>query len=249
MSPIWKTAVLALLAATSSIPIARCEEAIKRAPDGRYLVDLNGVTVALPDEDPKDQQTDFDVSTPPGSSPLHFYRNDLLHDPERLAPRLRSSDWRSVSVGSSSNHPREIIGIPVARGVNRVGILVGVDKNCEAWLDGWSRLRDAAVDLGTDQYGWTRQEFSKSTGDTMFIRFLDEGDRRTSRYYAVHCGFNGGCSTRACHDGLTAWIEFYSSDKPRGEDYSVKEFDQQIASGKSVLERLLVDRSVDLSHR
>jgi hypothetical protein len=29
----------------------------------------------------------------------------------------------------------------------------------------------------------------------------------------------------------------------------VKEFDQQIASGKSVLERLLVDRSVDLSHR
>src|SRR3954451_7274661 len=100
MSLIWKTAVLAFLVA-SSISIARCEEAIKRAPDGRYLVDLNGVTVALPDEDPKDQQTGFYVSTPPGSSPLHFYLNDLLHDPERLAPRLRSSEWSSVSVGSS----------------------------------------------------------------------------------------------------------------------------------------------------
>lgn len=59
MSRIWKIAVLALLAATSSISIARCEEAIKRTPDGRYLVDMNGVTVALPDEDPKDRQTGF----------------------------------------------------------------------------------------------------------------------------------------------------------------------------------------------
>lgn len=248
MSPIWKTAVLALLAATSSMSIARCEETIKRAPDGRYLVDLNGVTVALPDDDPKDQQTGFYESTPPGRSPLHFYLNDLLHDPERLAPRLRSSEWSSVSVGSSSNRPREVIGIPVARGVNRVGILVGVDKNCESWLAGWSRLRDAAVGLVPDQYGWSRQEVSKSTGETMLIRFLDEGDRRTSRYYAVHCGFNGGCSTRACRDGLTAWIAFYSSDKPRGEDYAVREFDEQIASGKRVLELLLVGRSVDLSH-
>ncbi|MBW7970670.1 hypothetical protein [Bradyrhizobium sp. BR 10289] len=247
MSAIWKTAVLALLAATSSISIALCEEAIKRAPDGRYLVDLNGVTVALPDEDPKNQQTGFYVSTPPGRSPLHFYLHDLLHDPDRLVPKLRSSEWSSVSVGG--HHSLEIIGIPVARGVNGVGILVGVDKNCEAWLAGWSRLRDAAVDLAPDQYGWTRQEFSKSTGETMFIRFLDEGDRRTSRYYAVHCGFDGGCSTRACRDGLTARIAFYSSDKPRGQDYSVREFDEQIASGRSVLERLLVNRTVDLSHR
>jgi hypothetical protein len=88
-----------------------------------------------------------------------------------------------------------------------------------------------------------------STGEMMFIRFLDEGDRRTSRYYAVHCGPSGACSTRACRDRLTAWIAFYSSDKPRGEDYSVRDFDEQIASGKSVLEHLLVDRSVDLSHR
>lgn len=248
MHRIWKAKILALLAATSSISIALCEEAIKRAPDGRYLVDLNGVTVALPEEDPKDRQTGFYISTPPGRSPIHFYLDDLLHDPERLAPRLRSSEWSSVSVGSSSDHPREIIGITVARGVNRLGILVGVDKNCESWLAGWSRLRAAAVDLAPDQYGWTRQEFSKSTGETMFIRFLDEGDRRTGRYYAVHCAFNGGCSTRACRNGLTAWIAFYSSDKPRGEDYSVREFDEQIASGKSVLERLLVDRSVDLSH-
>lgn len=164
----------------------------------------------------------FYVSTPAGSNPLQFYLNDLLHDPERLASRLRSSEWSSVSVGSSSNHPRGIIGIPIARGVNRVGVLVGVDKNCEAWLAGWSRRRDAPVDLATDQYGWTRQEFSKSTGETMFIRFLDEGGRRTSRYYAVHCGFNGGF-----HAGMY----------------------EQIASGKSVLEHLLVDRSVDLSHR
>lgn len=152
-------------------------------------------------------------------------------------------------MGSPSHPPCEIIGIPVARGVNRAGLLVGVDKNCEAWQAGWSRLRDAAVNLAPDQYGWTRQEFSKSTGETMFIRFLDEGDRRISRYYAVRCGFDGGCSTRACRDGLTAWIAFCSSDKPRGEDYSVREFDEQIASGKSVLERLLVDRPLDLSHR
>lgn len=99
-----------------------------------------------------------------------------------------------------------------------------------------------------DQDGWTRQEYSKSTGETMFIKFLDQGERRASRYYAVHCEFSGGCSTRACRDGLTAWVKFYSSNKPRNEDYLVSEFDEQIASGKKVLERLLVDRSVDLSH-
>ena len=98
MSPNWKTAVLALLVA-SSISIARCEEAIKRASDGRYLVDLNGVTVALPDEDPKDQQTGFYVASPPGKSPFHFYLNDLLRDPERFVPiALRRMGLRNCRV-------------------------------------------------------------------------------------------------------------------------------------------------------
>ena len=102
--------------------------------------------------------------------------------------------------------------------------------------------------MATDQYGWTRQEFSQRPTATMFIKFLDKGDRRTSRYYAVECDFSGGCSTRACHNGLTAWLAFYSANTNRGEDYAVMEFDQQIASGKNALERLLVNRSVDLSH-
>ncbi|MCK1537476.1 MULTISPECIES: hypothetical protein [unclassified Bradyrhizobium] len=247
MSPNWKTAVLAFLVA-SSISIARCEEAIKRASDVRYLVDLNGVTVALPDEDPKDQQTGFYVASPPGKSPFHFYLNDLLRDPERLASRLRSAEWVSVSVGSSTNHPREIIGVSVVKGVNRASILSAVDTNCEAWQADWARYRKVAIGLPADEYGWTRQDQAGSPYGSMFIKFLDAGGREQSRYYPVHCNFAGGCSLWACHDRLTQRISFYSSNKPKGEDYSVKEFDRQIASGKTVLERLLVNRSVDLSH-
>lgn len=248
MSPIWKTTVLALLAATSSISIARCDEAIKRTPDGRYLVDLNGVTIALPDEYPKEQQTRFYVSTPPGSSPFGFYLNDLLRDPERLSPRLRSSEWSSVGVGTSTTHPHEIIGIPVVRGVNRVSVRVGgVYTYCEEWVRSLSSLRDIALDLAADQYGWTRQEVSKRPTYTIFIKFLDESARRTSRYYALQCDFSGTCSTVACRDGLSTSISFYSSNKIQDVDYSVKEFDQQVESGKKVLERMLVGRTIDFS--
>jgi hypothetical protein len=38
------------------------------------------------------------------------------------------------------------------------------------------------------------------------------------------------------------------SNKPKGEDYSVKDFDQQIASGIKVLEHMLLGKPVDLSH-
>ena len=48
--------------------------------------------------------------------------------------------------------------------------------------------------------------------------------------------------------GLHRELHSIRRNKPNGEDYSVKEFDRQIASGKTVLERLLVNRSVDLSH-
>jgi hypothetical protein len=245
MPPFCKTAVLVLLAATGSIPFARCEETLVRAPDGSYLVELNSVTVALPEEDPQHKLTYFAVSTPPGTRIFDFYLTDLAHDPNRYAPRLRSSEWSSVKV-SSKDH--KIIGVPVVRGLYSVGIHVGVDANCEAWTREWSRLRDIALDLATDQFGWTRQEFPRSPPWTMFIKFLDEGDRRASRYYAVDCDFSGGCSTKACRDGLTTWIAFNSSNKPRGEDFSVTEFDQQITSGKNVLEHLLVNRSVNLSH-
>jgi hypothetical protein len=51
-----------------------------------------------------------------------------------------------------------------------------------------------------------------------------------------------GLPLGACHDDLTAWVRFYSSNKPRGEDFAVKSFDGQIASGTKVLERMLVNQ-------
>jgi hypothetical protein len=232
----------------NSITVARGDDQIRRLPDGRYLVQVNDVAVALPEEDPKNKQIGFYVSTPPGTSPFHFYLTDLVRDPDRYAPRLRSTEWSSVSAWTSYDHPREIIGVPVVKGVNRVGIHAGADKNCEAWQSDWARYREAAVKMPADQYDWIRQDYPKSPPTSMFIKFLDGGDRRKSRYYALSCDFAGGCSARACHDSLTAWISFYSSNKIQGEDYSVKDFDQQIASGIKVLEHMLLGKPVDLSH-
>jgi hypothetical protein len=249
MQRICKAAILTLLTATTSLPVAGGEGAITRLADGRYLVELKGVTVALPeDDDPKILTTWFDVSGPPGSRPFHFYLRDLLRDPDQYVPQLRSAPWSSVYVGTSGIRPYQIIGVHVARGLNRVGIVSGGDADCEAWQADWARYRKVAIGLPADEYGWTRQDQARSPSGSLFIKFLDAGDREQSRYYPVHCDFTGACSLWACHDGFTQRITFYSSDKPKGEDYSVKEFDLQIASGKSVLERLLVNRSVDLSH-
>jgi len=140
------------------------------------------------------------------------------------------------------------LGEQVVKGVTGVGIHAGVDKNCEAWLLEWARYREVAVGLPADQYGWTRQDSLRSPQTSTFIKFLDQGDRANSRYYPLHCDFSGGCSLTACRDRLTAWVRIYSSNKPQGEDYSVKDFDQQIVSGIKVLERMIVNRSVDLSH-
>jgi hypothetical protein len=52
--------------------VAHCDDQIRRLPDGRYLVQVNDVTVALPEEDPKHKQIGFYVSTPPGTSPFTF---------------------------------------------------------------------------------------------------------------------------------------------------------------------------------
>ncbi|WP_298870688.1 hypothetical protein [uncultured Bradyrhizobium sp.] len=247
MSTIWKSAVLTVLVATSSIPIARCEEAISRAADGRYLVDLNGVTLALPGESPEDTQIGFWVPKPPGTGVGLFYLRDLVRDPGRYVPMLRSSDWIDVSAGTSVNHPHEIIGIPVAAGVNKVGIRSGGDNYCEPMQADWARYRQVALDMPTDQYGWTRQDNERNPS-SLFIKFLDRGDRAKSRYYPLSCGFAGACSIFACHDNLSLWVSFFSSNKPKGEDYAVKDFDRQIASGIKVLENMVLNRSVDLSH-
>jgi hypothetical protein len=247
MHSILKAVAFVFLTAAASIPFALCEETIARLPDGRYLVQVKGVTVALPEEDPNNKQIGFSVSTPPGTSPFHFYLTDLVRDPDRYAPRLRSSEWASVSAWPSYGHPREIIGIQVERGVNNVGILSGVDVNFESWRPQWAHDREIAADVPADQYGWIRREPKTRIDQTIFVKFLDEGDRLRSRYYALSCEIFGSCSLRARHGNFTARISFYSANKPRGEDYAVKDFDQQIASGIKVLEHMLVNESVDLS--
>jgi hypothetical protein len=246
MHSVQKLGALGFLMVANSAPSARCEETLARLSDGRYLVQLRDVTIALPQEDPKSRMTTFFVSTPPGTRPFDFTLTDLVRDPNRYAPKLRSSEWSSVS--ASPSRPREILGEPVARGVTGVGVNAGVDKNCEAWLPGWAHYREVAMGLPVDQYGWTRQDNLRSPQTSTFIKFLDQGDRTKSRYYPLHCDFSGACSLKACRDDLSAWVRIYSSNKIQGEDYSVKEFDQQIASGIKVLERMVVNRSIDLSH-
>jgi hypothetical protein len=237
MRTVFRPTVAMIVAAAAAVwsPLVRCEEAISELSDGRYRVQMKDAIVALTEEDPTDRQTGFSVSTPPGTSPVHFYLTDLVRDPERYASRLRSSEWNSVSVGLTRRHPGEIVGVPVVKGVNGVGIHTGVDRNCEAWLPNWARYRDAAIGLPADQYGWTRQDNLRSPRTSMFIKFLDERDRSKSRYYPLQCDFSGTCSLRACHNGLTAWVSIYSSNKLQGEDYAVKSFDQQIVTASRSL--------------
>ena len=241
----WIALVCLIIA--HSITVARCDDQIGRLPDGRYLVQMKDVTVALPEEDPKNKRIGFYVATPPGTSPFHFYLTDLVRDPDRYAPRLRSSDWSSVSAWTSVYNPTDILGTQVVRGVNLVELHSGVDKNCEAWNHDWARAREAAIAEPSDQYGWIRQDHPRSPPWTGFIKFLDEHHREKSRYYAVYCDFTGLCSLSACHNDLTARVRFFSSNKPRGEDFAVKSFDEQIASGTKVLEHMLVNQSFDLS--
>jgi hypothetical protein len=247
LRPVRKIIAFLCFSATLSISSARADETISRLVDGRYLVQVKDATVALTEEDPTDTQTGFYVSTPPGTSPFHFYLTDLVRDPERYASRLRLSEWSSVSVGMTRRHPGEIDGIPVVKGVNRVAIVSGVNRGCDAWNPEWDRLREAALNMTADQYGWIRRDDTKISSST-FIKFLDNANRAAGRFYGLSCNFSGGCSVMACHDSLTAIISIYSSNKIQGQDFSVKDFDQQIASGIKVLEHMLVNKPVDVSH-
>jgi hypothetical protein len=67
----WIALVCLIIA--HSITVARCDDQIRRLPDGRYLVQVKDVTVALPEEDPKNKRIGFYLATPPGTSPFHFY--------------------------------------------------------------------------------------------------------------------------------------------------------------------------------
>jgi hypothetical protein len=237
---------LVCLIIAHSLAVARCDDQIRRLPDGRYLVQVKDVTVGLPEEDPKSTHILFAVATPPGTNPFSFTLIDLLRDPDRYAPKLRSSDWSSVSAGTSVDN--SILGMQVVRGVIKVGVRSGVDKNCEAWNQSWARYREAAIATPADQYGWIRQDDRRSPSTSRFLKFLDERDRATSRYHGLNCDFFGLCLLSACHNELTAWIQIKSSNKPRGEDFAIKSFDEQIASGTKVLEHMLMNRSADLSH-
>ena len=227
---------------------ARCDEQIRRLPDGRLLVQVKDVTVALPEEDPKNTRILFQVATPPGTNSLFFTLIDLLRDPNNFAPKLRSSDWSSVSSGTSVYNRDDIVGMPVVRGVVKVAVHSGEDKNCEAWNRDGARARDGAIAAPADRHGWIRQDHPKSPPWAGFIKFLNDHDRENSRYYALYCGFSGLCSLSACHNNLTAQIQIQSSSKIRGEDFAVKDFDQQIASGIKVLEHMITNQQVDLSH-
>ncbi|MCP3408601.1 hypothetical protein [Bradyrhizobium sp. CCGB01] len=243
MQFVHRLAALIFLMPVNLVGAALGEE-VPRQPDGRFLIQLKDVLVALPEEN--STMTTFAVSTPPGKSPLEFTLTDLVGAPGRYSATLRSSEWSSVRV--SQTRPREMLGEQVAKGVTGVGILSGLDTNCEAWLPQWARYREAALGLPADQYGWTRQDNHRSPPTSAFIKFLDRGERATSRYYPLDCDFSGNCLLKACRNGLTAWIRINSSNKGQGEDYSVKDFDQQIASGAKLLERMVVNRPVDLAH-
>ena len=242
----WIALVCLIIA--HSVTVARSDNQIRRLSDGKYLVQLKDVTVGLPEEDPKNASIQFQVATPPGTNPLLFTLADLLRDPDRYASKLRSSEWSSVNAGISVYNPHNILGVQVANGVVRVGVHSGVDSNCEALNRDWARARDAAITAPSDQYGWIRQDHPRSPPTSVFIKFLDAHDREKSRYYALECDFRGLCWFNACHNNLTAWIQIHSSNKSRGEDFAVKDFDQQLASGTKVLEHMLLGRPVDFSH-
>src|ERR1700743_2704032 len=185
MSPlrlVGKILAFVCFAATLSIPVARADEAISRSADGRNLVPVKGGIVALTEEAPTDTQTGFSVSTPLGTSPFHFSLTDLVRDPDRYVPRLRSSKWSSVSVGRKRLHPGEIVGGPVVKGVIRVGIHSGEDENCKAWKSEWASLRHAASDMTADQYGWIRHDDTKMSSST-FIKFLYPAARPAGGFF------------------------------------------------------------------
>ncbi len=205
------------------------------------------MTVALPEEDPRAARILFAAATPPGTSPFTFTLIDLLGNPDRYVSKLKSSNWSSVSASTSNSHPTDILGIQVVKGVNSVALLSGADPNCEDWKREWADARDAALGEIADKYGWIRQDHPKSPPWTGFIKFLDERDRDHSRYYALHCDFFGACGIRTCHNNLTAGVRFYSSDKPRGQDFAIERFDEQIASGIKVLDSTLVNQSFDFT--
>lgn len=238
---------LVCLFIADSIAVARCEDAIRRLADGRYVVQVKDVTVALPEEDPQNTRILFYAATPPGTPLFDFTLIDLLRDPDRYAPKLRSSDWGSVSAATSGHNPNDILGIQVVRGVVAVSVRSGPNKNCEPWNHNRTGARDGAVAAPSDQYGWIRQDHPQSPPTTEFVKFLDDHDRANSRYYVLTCDFSGICSVSACHNDLTAWIEISSSRKIQGEDFAVKDFDQQIVSGTKVLEHMLLDKQVDMS--
>jgi len=238
--------LIALVLVSTNSAIARCEDLITRGLDGRYLVQVKDVTIALPEEDPMARMTLFSLATPPGTSPFSFTLTDLVRDPSSYLSRMRSSEWSSFR--TSQARLGEISGQKVVKGVTGVGILSGVDKNCDGWQPNWARLREAAIGLPADRYGWTRQDDIRSPPTSTFIKFLDQGDRAKSRYYVLYCDFSGGCDLRACHNYLTTWISIHSSNKIQREDYSVKDFDEQIASGIEVLQHIVLTRQIDLSH-
>jgi hypothetical protein len=242
---VHKIAARILLVLATFVAPALGEE-IPRQTDGRYEVQVKDVLVALPPEDPTRRMTTFNVSAPPGKGPFEFTLTDLVGDPERYSARLQSSEWSSVR--ASQTRPSEILGEQVVKGVANVGVLSGVDTNCEAWRPLWAHYREVAIGLPADQYGWTRQDDHRSPPTSTFIKFLDSGERAKSRYYPLSCDFSGSCLLKTCHNSLTAWIRIHSSNKGQGEDYSIKDFDQQIASGIKTLEHMVVNRPVDLAY-
>ena len=234
-------------------------------PDGRVLIDLKGISVALPREGDDNSSNfrfflDFLVEGRRGDETLSVAK--ALLDPKAAREKFALAYSVSFTLSNSRLQPNLLLGrferskFPAVFSVHR-----GSVANCSSWRRSFLEYAEIVRErnLSANPWGWVRVDGSviphldRSPANIVFLKFADDTTRR-GRFLAIGCDVLGGCSTTKCLDGNTSAF-FKLGDLPTVKSPDMKTavfdtfaFDAAFKNASELLEYVLIGRPVDLSY-
>jgi hypothetical protein len=206
----WHAFILACLSAYFGAPCSASAEDWQRLPDGRVVVELKDVRVALPAAGPDTELITF--------TDRHHIRDkmtlkEVIERPDAARRLFESTDLVFVSLPNLLDRPGLFLGKfprPEFKS-GRAGFAVGkgVLASCQTWAETFSKLA-ASLTQNNSRFspdGWA--EFKLRDSPLLLAYVRSPSDPTEAYFPGVSCGYFKDCSVSKClATDLTASYSF-----------------------------------------
>jgi hypothetical protein len=255
-NPLFISAALSIWLAVS----AAIAEPWPQLPDGRTVIDMKGIKIAVPSQGPDNAGfVRFGINYGMRDG-VDFRLPEVLAQPDRIQQSFSQGRSAYFLADNAPLQPGLFLGrferaepmrLSISTGTDQRGRQIGV-SGCQDWQATSNKYHASAITerLAADQSGWIRQTQPRSPADAIFIKFIDDHSRGQSKYIAFACGaVLGDCKKHICLQDMLISFDFngLTAGKVRySQPFATAKFDSTIARAVEALQYLLIDKKIDV---